>query len=140
MANREDRNMGVQILDCTLRDGGYYCDWDYEDSTVSRYLDAVVGAGVSVVEVGFRSKSNAKDGFMGKFKFCPERVLKPLFQKRSIRVAVMIDGKNFISDKKIDDRNLDVLFNKKPESLVDLVRVTTTKATLDPVLKIGKWL
>ena len=140
MANREDRNMGVQILDCTLRDGGYYCDWDYEDSTVSRYLDAVVGAGVSVVEVGFRSKSNAKDGFMGKFKFCPESVLKPLFQKRSIRVAVMIDGKNFISDKNIDDRNLDVLFNKKPESLVDLVRVTTTKATLDPVLKIGKWL
>ena len=28
-----------QILDCTLRDGGYYTDWDFAPDVVGTYLD-----------------------------------------------------------------------------------------------------
>ena len=47
--------MNIKILDCTLRDGGYYNKWDFEQDTVSRYLKAVRASLVDVVELGFRS-------------------------------------------------------------------------------------
>lgn len=29
------------ILDCTLRDGGYYNDWDFDRKLVTEYLEAM---------------------------------------------------------------------------------------------------
>ena len=31
----------IKILDCTLRDGGYYNDWRFSKSLVSEYIKAV---------------------------------------------------------------------------------------------------
>ena len=148
MASGENTKMDFEILDCTLRDGGYYCNWDFEDDMVKRYLDAVIQAGVSIVEIGFRSKPAV--GFAGKFKFSTDGMLERLFEnpkmreefeKRKMRLAVMIDGKDFIAPTgEIDRKNLDDRFKNKRKSPVAMVRVTTTKATLDPVLQIGKWL
>lgn len=39
----------ITILDCTLRDGGYYNKWDFDRSTVDRYLTAVEASVVDVV-------------------------------------------------------------------------------------------
>ena len=33
--------MSTKILDCTLRDGGYYGNWDFNRSTVNKYLAAL---------------------------------------------------------------------------------------------------
>lgn len=30
----------VQILDCTLRDGGYYTNWHFEKNLVQKYAEA----------------------------------------------------------------------------------------------------
>src|SRR3989338_3608509 len=121
--------MGVEILDCTLRDGGYYCNWDFEDSTVKRYLDWVTSAGIHIVEAGFRS--GVKPGFAGKYKFCRDPLLEKLFSDRRVRVAVMIDGKDYIQTTgDIDRESLLELFRPKPESLVEMVRITATKVTL----------
>ena len=43
------------ILDCTLRDGGYYNDWDYSFDLVKRYADAMAAARIDIVELGFRT-------------------------------------------------------------------------------------
>ena len=43
------------ILDCTLRDGGYYNDWDYSFDLVKRYCDAMAAAKIDIVELGFRT-------------------------------------------------------------------------------------
>jgi len=129
--------MGVEILDCTLRDGGYYCNWDFEDSTVKRYLDGVTSAGIHIVEAGFRS--GVKPGFAGKYKFCRDPLLEKLFSDRRVRVAVMIDGKDYIQTTgDIDRESLLELFRPKPESLVEMVRITATKVTLPAVLRIGE--
>ena len=45
----------IKILDCTLRDGGYYNNWDFSNSLINNYLKAVATAGVDYVELGFRS-------------------------------------------------------------------------------------
>jgi 4-hydroxy 2-oxovalerate aldolase len=129
-------DMNIEILDCTLRDGGYYCNWDFDDNIVKRYLDGVGKAGVSVVEIGFRSKAN--QGFAGKYKFCRDSFLRQLFKAHPIRLAVMIDGKDFIGRSgEVDRDGLRDLFNPRQESPVEMVRITTTKGTLDAVLQIG---
>ena len=34
----------IQILDCTLRDGGYYNEWNFSRQLVDRYLQALHAA------------------------------------------------------------------------------------------------
>ncbi|XQF90889.1 hypothetical protein ACOBV8_05940 [Pseudoalteromonas espejiana] len=45
----------MNILDCTLRDGGYYNNWDFEPEVVSAYLAAVAEAKIEFVELGLRN-------------------------------------------------------------------------------------
>ena len=46
------------ILDCTLRDGGYYNSWNFSSDIISAYLKAILAAQVDVVELGFRFLKN----------------------------------------------------------------------------------
>ena len=40
-----------KILDCTLRDGGYYNNWDFSIDLINDYLKAMPMAGVDYVEL-----------------------------------------------------------------------------------------
>ena len=126
----------VTVLDCTLRDGGYYTDWDFEDGTVARYLDAVAAAGVDIVEIGFRS--NSTEGYAGKYLFCRDALVEKLFADRPLRAAVMIDGKDFIlPNGSVDHAGVRALFAPALESHVDLVRMTASRSSLDGVLEVA---
>ena len=46
------------LLDCTLRDGGYYNAWDFSQGLIHEYLIAMQAAGVNIVELGLRSLKN----------------------------------------------------------------------------------
>ena len=42
----------VTLLDCTLRDGGYYNEWDFARSTIRRYTQAMASARVPMFFAG----------------------------------------------------------------------------------------
>jgi 4-hydroxy 2-oxovalerate aldolase len=42
-------------LDCTLRDGGYYNQWDFSIPLINDYLHAMAESDVDRVELGFRT-------------------------------------------------------------------------------------
>ena len=44
----------VKILDCTLRDGGYYNNWHFPEALVEHYLMSVAKAQIDYVELGLR--------------------------------------------------------------------------------------
>tara|TARA_B100000315_G_C14588519_1_gene594452 strand:+ start:3132 stop:4829 length:1698 start_codon:yes stop_codon:yes gene_type:complete len=128
--------MTIEVLDCTLRDGGYYCNWDFDDALVKRYLDGIIQGGVHYIELGFRTRN--QQGFAGKYKFCSEHTLSRMIGDQSVKVAVMIDGKDFISPAgEVAREDVLQLFSKKSQSRVDLVRITTTQTTLPAVLQLG---
>ena len=54
---------GIKILDCTLRDGGYYNNWDFSESIVNQYCDFIEKSLIDYVEVGYRSTS--LEGYFG---------------------------------------------------------------------------
>ena len=45
----------TKIIDCTLRDGGYYNNWDFAESLVNSYLKTMREIKIDYVEIGFRS-------------------------------------------------------------------------------------
>ena len=46
----------IKILDCTLRDGGYYTNWDFDSNFVDGYLEAMDSLPIDYVEIGYISK------------------------------------------------------------------------------------
>ena len=52
------------ILDCTLRDGGYYNNWNFSKNIIQDYLNNISKTSIRYVELGFRSSK--KDYYMGK--------------------------------------------------------------------------
>lgn len=43
----------VQLLDCTLRDGGYLNDWEFGHNGILNVFERVVSSGIDILEVGF---------------------------------------------------------------------------------------
>ena len=47
-------------LDCTLRDGGYYNNWDFSKKFIQNYLNYISKTNISYVELGFRFNEKKK--------------------------------------------------------------------------------
>ncbi len=45
--------MSIQVLDCTLRDGGYINDWAFGRKTIRSILDKLEKARIDIIECGF---------------------------------------------------------------------------------------
>ena len=52
----------MEILDCTLRDGGYYTDWNFPKAIVDSYLKTLSGLPISAVELGYLSNKKDNNG------------------------------------------------------------------------------
>ena len=75
----------LRLLDCTLRDGGYYNSWDFSPDLISQYIDAMLSAGVDIVEIGFRSLNNR--GFRGASAFTTDDFLESLNIPKDLMVG-----------------------------------------------------
>lgn len=82
----------MKILDCTLRDGGYYTNWDFDSNLVDVYLKAFNNLPVDYLEVGYRSKP--LKGYLGKYFYCPPHVLQDLKSKTNKKLVIILDEKN----------------------------------------------
>ena len=45
----------ITLLDCTLRDGGYHNNWDFNKKLVNVYLRSISETKINYVELGFRT-------------------------------------------------------------------------------------
>ena len=113
------RRSAITLLDCTLRDGGYYNDWDFPKDLIRRYLAATAHAGIPVVEVGFRS---AKVGrYLGPTAYTTDRFLESLGEPTSSAYGVMMNASEVATAER-PVAVIDQLFAPAAESPVSLVR------------------
>ncbi len=83
-------NAGRMLLDCTLRDGGYVNNWEFDVRTVERVMDGLYDAGVRYIELGIMGKG----GESGKStKFSDFEQIKRFIARRrpGCRYAVMLN-------------------------------------------------
>src|SRR5690606_25454886 len=64
----------TKILDCTLRDGGYYTNWDFDHNLVKTYFDSLNNLPIEFLEIGYRS--NPMKTYLGEFFYCPQYLLE----------------------------------------------------------------
>jgi 4-hydroxy 2-oxovalerate aldolase len=133
----------MNLLDCTLRDGGYYNDWDFSPGLVADYLQAMVALQVDFVEIGFRSLKN--DGFKGGCAFSTDSFLNslPIPIELTDKIGVMINGSELASKQPNQPglvATLETLFAPKSQSLVTLVRIACHVHEFEACLPAATWL
>jgi len=85
-----------KILDCTLRDGGYYTNWDFKPQTVDKYLKAMEELPIDYIEIGYRNLKQSV--YKGEFFYTPLETLKKVKSLTSKLIVLIIDEKNLSED------------------------------------------
>jgi 4-hydroxy 2-oxovalerate aldolase len=111
----------MKLLDCTLRDGGYYNNWDFDRELVDLYLTSMADASIDVVEIGFRSPP--KKTFMGPYIYSLDDHLASLPLPKGILIGVMINAKEYLQAPDGPVKMLNKLFQSCDQSPVGLVRI-----------------
>ena len=121
------------ILDCTLRDGGYYTHWEFDDELVKEMVSALDKSEVDYIELGYKSPIPG-----GRFRKCNDKFISQLLKDVSYdsHLAFMIDAKDFIEDNKVNKRLLLDVIKPKDKSPFTLCRIATNYETLDQSLKM----
>lgn len=81
--------MAINILDCTLRDGGYVNNWEFDTDTAAGIMESLYQSGIRCIEIGIMGK----EGKLGKStKFSSFQEIEPLlpYKKEDCRYAVMM--------------------------------------------------
>ena len=101
----------IKILDCTLRDGGYYNYWDFSKDLVNDYLKAVSDSGIKYIEIGFRSLKENK--LNGPNFFSTDNYINVLKIPKNLNIGVMINVSELTNQKLNYKKTLDKLFKNK---------------------------
>ena len=86
-----------KLLDCTLRDGGYYTQWDFDKELVTLYLQSMEQLPVDYLEVGYRNP--AMSGYYGEYYFCPVSTLEWMKSITTKDLAIILNEKDIELDQ-----------------------------------------
>jgi 4-hydroxy 2-oxovalerate aldolase len=86
----------IEILDCTLRDGGYYNNWNFNYKLVNKYANVVSSLPITSIEPGYISDTKDTKGF---FYHLDNKILDILKKKlrNNQKLFVMINLKEIKS-------------------------------------------
>ena len=116
----------MRLLDCTLRDGGYYNRWDFPTDLVRRYVRGLVSAGIDTIELGFRTLD--ADGYLGALAHTTDVYLTGLELPDTASFGVMLNAKEVVGYDGGPAAAIDRLFAPANDSPVSLVRIAATQS------------
>ncbi len=119
----------MKILDCTLRDGGYYTNWDFEPELVKEYLTTINTLPIEYIEIGYRQP--AKCDYMGEYAYLPLQTIEQC-QKYAPnkKLALMLNLKD------VDEGSIARLI-EPIQNIIPLIRFATTPKDIEKVAKIS---
>lgn len=130
--------MSVKILDCTLRDGGYYNSWDFREELIEEYLQAMSAISIDYVEMGFRGFP--REGFLGGCAYTSDDFILSLSVPESLSLGVMVNASEIVNHPEGLPKALSTLFKPASESPISLVRIPCHFYELEAVIEGVSWL
>jgi len=119
----------LKILDCTLRDGGYYTNWDFDSVIVSEYIKATNILPIDYLEIGYRN--NPSKEYIGKYGYCPIYVLGECRKESKKKLAVMLNEKSTSPE--------DLINLLSPlQGLIDMVRLAVDPQNFDRAILLAE--
>lgn len=130
------------LLDCTLRDGGYYNAWDFDSDLIAAYLKAMDALPVDMVEIGFRFMPGGSNKFKGGCAYCTDAYINSLEIPNDLRLAIMVNGSDLTKYPDGVTQAVDRLFGPAETSPVELVRIAVhvhkVKETLPAITRLNE--
>lgn len=117
----------MKLLDCTIRDGGYYNFWDFDKSTVSSYLKYINPLPIEYIEIGYRSLPEGE--YLGEYFYLPKSRIKDIHSQTTKSLAVILNEKN----TRLED--LEKLIGGL-EGYIKMVRIAIDPKNLSRALKL----
>ena len=115
----------MKILDCTLRDGGYYTDWHFDNELVRRLVKSL-DTNVDVIELGYKSPIKG-----GPYRKCNDGFIKSVVNfDVSSKLSFMIDAKDYINRHYLLE---DII---KPSGIFQICRVAVKKSEIANSLEL----
>ncbi|MGC6367715.1 MAG: aldolase catalytic domain-containing protein [Candidatus Marinamargulisbacteria bacterium] len=121
----------LNVLDCTIRDGGYYNNWNFTDEEFINSITALIKSGVDTIELGYKSLESAR--FFGPYKYCNESFLRTFEFKGKCSFACMVDSKEFIENK----AGLNHVLPNQDMSIFSMVRVATSLSIINESIQLA---
>lgn len=124
------------ILDCTLRDGGYYNNWQFSKKFIQQYINLISKTKISHVEIGFLFLPQDKK--KGLTAYCNKSFFKNFKFPKHIKWGIMINASDLINTPNRNDEK------KKIQILKDLNKTNISFVRIachfHEVFKIEKYL
>ena len=115
----------MKLLDCTLRDGGYYTGWDFTMSDAVAIIEALARGGIDIIELGYKAQYGACEH--GQFRYLDEWMLRDLPKPDGVEFAAMVDVKDAAGT------DLDAIIHDAEKSPLDWIRLCSYIEDIDKV-------
>lgn len=123
-----DKSYDIEILDCTIRDGGYLNNWHFDKKVVRETYRALSKCGIDYMEIGFRGSRKSFDPDQyGLWRFSIEEDIR--------EVTANINGPKLALMANYGKIGIDEFCDAK-ESVVDLIRVAVHKDGLKDAVSL----
>jgi 3-deoxy-D-manno-octulosonate cytidylyltransferase len=123
--------MSIQLLDCTLRDGGYVNDWQFSDKESVEIVCALEKANIDVIECGYLNDQKGKQN--NSTQFPDTQIINGRLGVCDDHHAVLVAMIN------IGDYDIAQLLPKK-ETLLDGIRLAFHKEDLSQALESASYI
>ena len=128
----------IKLLDCTLRDGGYYNRWDFSKNLISDYLSCMKDCSVDYIELGFRTLKNV--GFKGACAYTKNEFINSVIKFSEPKVGIMINGSEILNNYQYSQKNVESLFSSEIKSRLKLIRIACHYEEINKILPICNYL
>lgn len=128
----------MKLLDCTLRDGGYYNSWDFDISLIEEYLKAMDEISIDYVELGLRGFNSV--GFKGACAYTTDDFVNSLQIPEGLKLGVMVNASELLNHPDGIDVALSNLFAPASRSPITLVRIACHVHEFEKALVASLWL
>jgi 4-hydroxy 2-oxovalerate aldolase len=126
----------LTVLDCTLRDGGYYNDWHFSKDFINDYLKTIYNSGIEFVELGFSQiKKNKLNGICYDVD---NKLIGKLKIPRNLKIGIMVNASDLISKNYNTEKFKKFILKKKRISLLRIACHFEEVSRIIPFIKTLK--
>ena len=131
------KNLSCEIIDCTLRDGGYYNNWNFSKKLIDEYLFTLSKTKINNIEIGFLTIPY--DSTKGITANCDKSFFNTIKIPNSMNIGIMINATDFLTDK-LNDKEIFNILDNIPKSKVKFIRIACHFKHLFKIKKYFKFL
>jgi 4-hydroxy 2-oxovalerate aldolase len=125
----------INLLDCTLRDGGYHVNWDFDLEFLDNYIRALAESDVDIIEIGYRS--NTTNTYKGVFAYSPDYIIDYISERSpDFQLAIMVNESEYRHVSGIEKFNK--IISTPSMKKVHIIRIATDVDCIENSLKLAE--